>query len=109
MIHLSRFKEANSLEAQHWFFKNIPDITDEQIYLMSRKNLFGCCPFRFFKQRDKVKVSPLWRLTLFPFFLVVLLGVLWLPFNLMITGVWGYNRVGWLSSWSAKLNIDVLS
>lgn len=108
-IYLSRFREARDFEIKEWVLKNFPYLTKEQIEYIRTNDIFKYTPFKFLKQRDKVKVNPLWRLTILPFFIVVFFMVLWLPFNLMFTGEWGYKRMKWLSEWSSKLNINVLS
>ncbi len=76
--------------------------------MIKKSELVRFSPFEFYQDKDKEKVSPLWRLTIFfvPFYYIFIVG--FLPLNMIFTGKWGYSQKfydNFHGVWMKKLNL----
>lgn len=101
-MKLHNLKKASDYEVKEWIFKSIPNLTQHQKTTISDD--YNCmirrAPFEFYKKKKKVNNFFI-RLTIVPFVFVYLLLLLGLPFNFILTGMWGYSSktINWFDKW----------
>jgi hypothetical protein len=103
-MNLSQLQRADFLEVKSWLNKEI-ELTPYQYSKLD--DIYS--PYYFYKRKDKIKSSFLWRLTL-PFFgIIYLLFVIGLPINFILTGSWGYNKkfICFFLAWSHFVGINI--
>lgn len=88
---LSKLEKASDIEVNKWLDESL-NLTPYQKEKLRSDEIVRFSPLYFYKQRQKEKVKLLWRISilLYPIYIIVL--YIFLPFNFVINGKWGYNR-----------------
>ena len=81
--------------------KNIPEL--DNVYSDDIANYLRGSGLRFYKE-IKVKTTFLFRLTLIPAILLIVVLFVGLPINYLLTGKWHYDW-NWLVKWFRMLNL----
>ena len=105
MRYLHQYKRTSSLKVQKWIENNIPELTAYQKETIRYDEMIRFSPFYWYEKRQKEKVNPLFRLTIIPFFVIMLILLIGLPVNFLFVGRWGYGNkmFNTLSKWQNKL------
>ena len=102
----SHLKRATQFEIKDWIEENIPELTTYQKERMRDDEMIRFSPFYFYKRAERETPNILWRLTVLVLPVYWLTMVVSLPFNMIITGTWGYGRKfidGFHSKWMRKI------
>jgi hypothetical protein len=105
----SRLKKASDYEVNDWLVKKL-DLTPYQKSKLRDDEIVRFSPFTFMKNRQKEKVSFLWRTTilLIPFY--ILLVWTYNPIQFIFSGKWGISSK-FLDSfhypWMNKINLNL--
>jgi len=103
-MNLINLKKVSDYDVMNWLERKIPDLTDRQKRIMRDSEMVRFAPFDFMERRKKV--NNVWlRLTIVVMPIVLLGLIASLPFNFIITGKWGYDRVEWYSKWVSKCGL----
>lgn len=109
-MQFNQLKEATPQDVRQWIENNIPELTNYQKQEIVDEEIGRWTDeLVFFKYKQSKKVKFWWRLTVifFPFAWAMLF--IGLPFNMILTGKWGYHKkfVGkFWSSWMEKLELN---
>lgn len=95
---LINLKQVPDYRVKEWLMKSIRDLTPFQKEWIINDEIIRFAPFKFYERKKKVKnIYVRLSIIFIPIpFIVLFLG---LPFNFIITGSWGYNRIDWFSDW----------
>lgn len=106
MKNLTRVKKAGQYNVKNWLVKEL-NLTRDQVILMDNKELIRFGKYEFYEYKQEKKVSPLWRITLIPYGISILLLYLGLPINFLFTGRWGYHNklMDIMRSWNKKIGL----
>ena len=105
-IMLHNYKKAPDYKVREWIEKSIPDLTPYQKRKMLEDEVIRFAPFEFMERRKRA--SSFWlRLTVIFMPWVWLVLFLWLPFNFVIKGSWGYkyNTMKWFDTWRNNVGL----
>lgn len=105
-MNLINLERANDYKVEEWLEKSIPELTPYQKQHIRDHEIIRFAPFYFMKKRKKHK-NILLRLTVIfvpPVFILLAVG---LPFNFILTGIWGYSykSVEWYGKWLAAIGL----
>jgi hypothetical protein len=90
-MRLSNLKRASDYDVEKWLTEEL-NLTPYQKEKMRDRELIRFTPFDFYEDKQKEKISPLWRITIFFFPIYLILLYIGLPFTMLFTGKWGYGR-----------------
>lgn len=96
-MKLTNLKRASDWEVREWLKNSIPELTVYQKEKI-RDEIIQFAPFYFYKKRKKVN-NVFVRLSVIFIPPVWIILAISLPFNFIVTGKWGYNKLEWYSKW----------
>lgn len=97
-MQLHNLTEVDDLEIQRWLLTTIPNLTAHQKEEIKINEIVRFSKYKFYKRREKI--NNIWlRLTILLVIPVCIFLTIWLPFNFIITGYWGYSKFKWLHNW----------
>lgn len=102
MLH--NLEKAFDHEVRNWLEKSIPELTKYQLEKIRYDEIIRFAPFEFYKRRKKTK-NFFMRLTIILYVAMWLVLFIGLPFNFIITGNWGYNKLKWFANWGHKIGV----
>lgn len=105
-MDLHRYERASEYDVKNWLIENLK-LTDYQKDKMYREEILRFSPFYFYQLKEKQKVSPLWRLSIIPWIIFVIVLFIGLPFSWLFTGNWGYGDklYKFHGNWRNKLGV----
>lgn len=106
-MNLSNLKKASDYSVEEWLTKSL-DLTPYQRSKMRTSEMVRFSNFYFYEEKQKEKVSFLWRFTIIFWPIYFILLCIGYPFTMVFTGKWGYGR-GFVdnfhSKWANKLKL----
>jgi len=99
-MKLINLKQVSDHKVNKWLEDNIAELTAYQKERIRNDEMVRWAPFKFYERRKKV--DSIWiRISALFIPLAWTVLVIGLPFDFLITGTWGYNKIDWFSNWSS--------
>lgn len=90
-MKLSRLRRASYIEVNQWLDKELK-LTPYQREKLRNDEIIRFSEYYIYKKGEKVGGNILWRLSIVPFIIYIILITCFLPIYYIITGNWGYGR-----------------
>lgn len=106
-MELHQLERASDYQVKEWLVKEL-QLTPHQKSKLTAEEIIRWAPFKFYKKRQEEKSSILWRLTIIPYLIFLLILFIGIPFVFLITGRWGYGSNfydNFLAKWMQKLKL----
>lgn len=108
-MNLSRLRKASQYEVQNWLIEELK-LTYDQQKLMRDKELMRYGKYEFYQDKQKDKVSFMWRFTMLLVPLYIILVWTYNPLQFLFTGKWGVGQK-FLNKfhypWMSKLKLNL--